>query len=542
MTDEGPDTPADDGGAVSAPEYHERTKHSPQSIRSHPGMNFENKPTPYKRYTDLPETDLPDDSLEVSIPTLEAVTVTNRTPPDRVPFEGDGDHALDRETLAGLCHDAAGITKQVELRDRTVEFRAASCTGALYHVDLYLVCGDLPNLEAGVYHYDPEHDRLDRLRAGDYRGILAAASGAHGRSVDGTQQVGVATAPLTVVTTSEWWRNAWKYRNRTFRHAFWDSGTVVANLLASAHGRGLPASVVLGFADDPIVSLLGLDTSEEAPLELVPIGAGETRPEFGGLSDIDPETAPLSPDRKEYPLIHRAWRAGKLFDGNRATNWRQKAISNAPLGTHEPGEGARIELDPVGPETASGRPLSNTIVRRGSCRDYERDQVSFRKLSTILDRAVRGTPLDVRGDSSSSTDRPLSFSDCYLLVNGVEGLESGTYQYHAGRGELERLQTGKFRREAEHLALDQPLGGDAAVCAYFMTDIDAVTDVLGDRGYRVAQFESALTAGRLYLATYAHRTLGGTGLTFFDDIVTDFFSPRSNGQTPTFLYTLGRPA
>ena len=86
------------------------------------------------------------------------------------------------------------------------------------------------------------------------------------------------------------------------------------------------------------------------------------------------------------------------------------------------------------------------------------------------------------------------------------------------------------------------MGADAAVCAYFMTDIEAVTDALGDRGYRLAQFESSLTAGRLYLATYAHRDLGGTGLTFFNDEVTEFFSPRAAGQTPTFLYTLGRPA
>lgn len=69
-----------------------------------------------------------------------------------------------------------------------------------------------------------------------------------------------------------------------------------------------------------------------------------------------------------------------------------------------------------------------------------------------------------------------------------------------------------------------------------------MTDVLGDRGYRVAQLEAALTAGRLYLTTYAHRDLGGTGLTFFDDMVTDFFAPRAAEQTPMFLYTLGRPA
>jgi SagB-type dehydrogenase family enzyme len=528
-----------DQETIPASEYHERTNHSPRSIRQHPALNFENKPTPYKRYTDRPRTDLPDDFDEVSTPALEAVTGTGSEPPERPPFDSADELAIDRETLAGLCYDAAGITTEVELHDRTVEFRAAACTGALYHIDLYLVCGDLPNLAAGVYHYDPNTHGLDCLRTGDYRGVLAAASGA---DTDRTHSTGVDTAPVTVVTTSEWWRNAWKYRDRTFRHAFWDSGTVVANLLASAHGRGFPASVVLGFADDPIVALLGLDTTTEAPLELVPLDDSDSVPETDEVSSIDPETAPLSPNPTEYSLIHQAWRAGTVPDGESAVEWRRASTANAPLGTREPGDGQRVELDPVDRETASARPLANTVLRRGSCRDYERDDISFRKLSTILDRAVRGTPLDVREHSSKADSRPLSYCDCYLLVNGVEGLEAGTYQYHADAGELERFQTGEFRREAEHLALDQPLGGDAAVCAYFMTDVDELTDALGDRGYRAAQFESALTAGRLYLATYAHRDLGGTGLTFFDDIVTDFFAPRASGQTPTFLYTLGRPA
>lgn len=531
-----------DHDPVPASEYHEQTKHSPESVRKGPGLNFENKPTPYKQYTHLSRIPLPDDPPTIELPALRAVTAERRSPFDQPPF-GGGDHeaeeaGLDRKTIAGLCHHAAGITTEIELRNRTVEFRAAACTGALYHVDLYLVCGDLAGLDPGVYHYDPENHALDVLREGDYRGVLAAASGAD------EEPCGVESAPLTVVATSEWWRNAWKYRERTFRHAFWDSGTVLANLLAVAHACGLSASVVLGFADDPVVDLLGLDPIEEAPLELVPIGDGEDVPEAEEAAAIAPGTAPLSPDPKRYPLIHRAWRAGTLPDGDRAACWRREAASSGRVGTREPGDGPRVKLEPVDAGAASARPLDNTIRRRGSCREYDREPISFRKLSTVLDRAVRGAPLAERGAGAGNgaTRPPLSFCDCYLLVNGVEGLESGSYQYHPSANELEQLRTGEFRAEAGHLALDQQLGADAAVCLYFTTDVEAVTARLGDRGYRLAGFESALTAGRLYLATYAHRDLGGTGLTFYDDIVTDFFAPRASGQTPTFLYTVGRPA
>ncbi|MFB6302113.1 MAG: SagB/ThcOx family dehydrogenase [Haloferacaceae archaeon] len=512
---------------VPATDYHERTEHSPESVRSGPGLNFANKPTPYKIYEDLPHEGLPDEPSDPGTPALEAVAVDRSAPPARAPFDDSPPTRIDRETLAQLCYYAAGVTKEVQLRNRTVAFRAAACTGALYHVDLYPVVGDLADLDPGVYHYDPRTDSLDVLREGDYRGVLAAAA-EHDR---------VAEAPVTFVLTSTWWRNAWKYGERTFRHAFWDSGTVAANLAAVAHARGLPASVVMGFADGPAVDLLGLDPTDEAPLELVPVGAADPAPAPPTVDPIDPGTEPLSPDPKPYPLIPRAWHAGTLGDGGVA-DWRRDVSARVPIGCRGPGEGERIPLDPVDRETASSRPLGNTIVRRGSCREYEREPISFRKLSTVLDRAIRGGPLDVRDPDGP----PLQYTDCYLIANAVEGIESGVYHLQAAEGELERLRRGEFRQDAGHLALDQPLGADAAVCLHFMADVESVTETAGDRGYRVAQFEAALTAGRLYLATYAHRTLGGTGLTFYDDRVTDFLSPRAAGQTPMFLYTIGRPA
>jgi SagB-type dehydrogenase family enzyme len=504
---------------VPATDYHERTKHTPQSVRAGGRLDFENKPRPYKAYDDLSQYDLSDAIPEPSLSALRAVAT--QTPDDA----GD----LDREALAGVCYDAAGVTKTVRMHGRDHNFRAAACTGALYHVDLYPVCGDIGDLEAGVYHYDPRTDALEQLRAGDYRAVLADAS----------RDPAVERAPVTFVATSTWWRNAWKYDARTYRHAFWDSGTVLANLHATARAQDLPARTVMGFADDPVAKLLGVDPEWEAPLELVAVGEGDavtSTPDTSALDPIDPPTEPLDSTPEEYPLIPQAWRASTLADGEAVQAWRRRG--ERPVDGRGPGEGDRVALDPVGPETASSRPLHNTVHRRGSCRSYDPEAISFRKWSTVLDRATRGVPMDVRDEGGP----PLQFVDCYAIVNGVEGLASGAYQYHSGAGELERLHEGEYREEAGQLALGQQLGANAAVCCYFMADLEAVTDALGDRGYRAAHLESALTAGRLYLATYAHRDLGGTGLTFFDDMVTDFFEPRAAGQTPMFLYTMGRPA
>src|SRR5262249_1424983 len=63
---------------------------------------------------------------------------------------------------------------------------------------------------------------------------------------------------------------------------------------------------------------------------------------------------------------------------------------------------------------------------------------------------------------------------------------------------------------------------------------------LGNRGYRVAQLEAAIEGGKAYLAAYAVG-LGATGLTFFDDDVTRFFSPHAAGRSVMFLVGCGRP-
>src|SRR5207249_4854405 len=135
--------------------------------------------------------------------------------------------------LARLCYFANGITRVL----RRMPFRAAACTGALYHIELYLISGDLADLPAGVYHYAAHDNALRRLRRGDYRRSLVSATGGE-RSV--------AQAPVVMALSTTFWRNAWKYEARAYRHAFWDSGTILANLLSVAAAIGMRSNLVLG--------------------------------------------------------------------------------------------------------------------------------------------------------------------------------------------------------------------------------------------------------------------------------------------------------
>lgn len=108
-------------------------------------------------------------------------------------------------------------------------------------------------------------------------------------------------------------------------------------------------------------------------------------------------------------------------------------------------------------------------------------------------------------------------------------------------GGLERLGDSD-RETAGRLAAGQSVVGDAAVNVYTMADVDALVERFGNRGYRLARLQAGVELGRLYLATYAHRRIGGRGFTFFDDLVTEHLSPRATNQTPMTLFAFGRPA
>jgi SagB-type dehydrogenase family enzyme len=499
-----------DGAALWA--YHDATKHSVASVRaSRHSLDWEIMPRSFKVYPDLEPIPLPREIATSTRPALAAIadpgTAAGAGPP------------LDRAVLARLLHFTAGVLRRKSYPGGEIFFRAATCTGALYHVDLYLVCGPLPDLEAGVYHFGPHDSALRRLRAGDHRAAVVTATAG---------EPAVAAAPAIVAATSTFWRNAWKYQSRTYRHCFWDDGTLTANLLAVAAAVGLPARVVLGFVDGDLDRLLDLDTARETTLSLVALGrGGPAAPPAPSIAPLGLATLPPSAREVDYPAIREAHAASSLASAEEVAAWRG-TLPSRPAPT---AGGAVVPLAPPGPGPAE--PVETVILRRGSARAFTHEPISFDALSAVVRAATRGIPGDCLAPGA-----PLG--DLHLVVHAVDGLAPGAYHFDRGRDALVCLREGSFRREAGHLGLGQELPRDAAVCLFWLADLHAVFARFGARGYRAAQLEAAIEGGRTYLAAYA-LGLGATGLTFFDDDVTAFFSPYAAGKSVMFLVAVGRP-
>ena len=528
--------------------YHEATKHFYTSVRTNPHfLDFGNQPLPFKIYTSLEPSRMPTEVRQTGVAALSAIAGSIPAyPPVQTSI------APDLEAVAQLLYLSAGITRQRKYSGGEIYFRAAACTGALYEVELYLICGDLANLQAGVYHFAPAEFGLRQLRAGDYRSVLVEASGG---------EPAIAHAPLTIVCTCTYWRNAWKYQARTYRHFGWDNGTLLANLLAVATALGLPAKVVCGFVDATVNRLLDVDSQREVAFSLVALGhdsglsaqpapPSPTAPQV--LADVSPlglETVPLSRDEIDYPLMREMHAASSLDSPEEVAAWRgdaapghtemrPAAIGGTGTTNLPPPAGPIIQLTPLFDAEMPRDPIEQVILRRGSSRQFARTPISLTQLSTMLDRATRGIPADFLNPFGSQLNH------LYLIVHAVEGLDSGTYVFHRDyrdSGALECLKQGNFRNEAGYLGLEQQLPADAAVDIFFLADLRPIFDRFGNRGYRAVQLEAGILGGKLYLAAYAQR-LGATGLTFYDDDVTRFFFPHAEGKSAIFLVAVGKSA
>src|ERR687898_767631 len=547
-------------------DYHEATKHSEASLMtSRHYLDFDNKPLPFKIYFELPSITLPINFPTPEVNALSCISgmISQRSDDDTKGLTTtisigtnttSNTTKFDIEHLAEILFFSAGITRELKYPYGKYYMRAASATGALYPIELYVVCDDIsPNLVAGVYHFSPPDFSLTQIRKGRYKRYLAATA----------NNPDISNSAITIIFTSLAWRNAWKYQARSYRHWFWDSGVIAANLLATTHAMGLPTRIIMGFLDDNINELLCLEEQREAAIAMAAIGAGRSKDtdtpsqqqsERDRLSHVPiPKIRTLSKRGEiNYPEIWELNRASKLTSKQEIEEWINNAHRHHQLlsttSHHSQEKGANnddnvivipneLEEDDI----QNSRSLKETILWRGSSRRFARTDISFSALKTILYSSTRGVPIDIFREGNS-------LIDIYFIANGVDGLTPGAYFYNRNTSatnpgtSIEKIrEIASSRNISGYLCLGQSLFGDASVVFFLMTDLQSVLRSLGNRGYRASQFEAGIIAGKIYLAAYA-LGIGASGSTFFDDAVTEVFSPHASNKNTMIAVGVGVPA
>jgi hypothetical protein len=355
-----------------------------------------------------------------------------------------GDAVLDVAQLARLLHLSAGVVRTTLSKSgQQVLFRAAGSAGARFPLEVYAVVppgtADVP---PGVHAYAPVEHALVQVGPPPAGGTPA------------------------LVVTGVPWRTGWRYRERGYRHIFWDAGTLVSQQLALAASAGLQARLYSVFPDLEVRDLVGADGIAEFPVAVVALG--DTPPgweprERGKPGSID--AAPV-----HFPLIT-------------ATQWA--GISSRWGDAWPAGDAAPAPLPP-----------SPTV-----------DEVIYRRGSTRLMDPARGVPREALDSALAVALRGIDLPH-FVAVHDVEGVTPGLYRWPYLS---EAVHPGNLRAELRRIALGQGLAGDAAFVVIGAAGLASISD----RRYRELQLAAGIVEGRLHLAAYA-LGVGASGMTFLD--------------------------
>ncbi len=169
--------------------YHEATKHSYWSVRSHPNyLDWSKQPIPFKIYENFPL--LP---LDLQNP------------------------------IHKFIYFLGGITAKKSYPGVEYYLRTVPSAGALYPVEIYFQARGVDGFKDGIYHFDVAHGGVRLLyELGEDEGVEVFFEDS--RMIEG----------FVVLYSAIYWRSSWKYKNRAFRYCLLDAGHALGALEVAA--------------------------------------------------------------------------------------------------------------------------------------------------------------------------------------------------------------------------------------------------------------------------------------------------------------------
>lgn len=159
------------------------------------------------------------------------------------------------EQAAQLLWAAQGITS-------AQGFRTAPSAGALYPLEIYVAVGNVVNLPAGIYHYLPAEQSLEKLSDKDVRPELATTTGEASTVKDGA---------MDIIIVGEYMKPVQKYGERGKQFVHMEAGHVSENIYLQAVSLKLGTVAIGGFNDDAVKRILNLSKTAH-PLYIMPVG------------------------------------------------------------------------------------------------------------------------------------------------------------------------------------------------------------------------------------------------------------------------------
>ncbi|ACK70527.1 conserved hypothetical protein [Gloeothece citriformis PCC 7424] len=406
-------------------EFHEATKHSYLSVMMDPNyIDASTQPSVFKRYPHFYQ---------------------------RFPLDPDNPiHCFIRLTSSITWKKFAG--------NNSYFLRVNPSAGALYPTEIYVQIRGVKGFVDGLYHLEVQNNCLTLIYELVDDGIDNYVL--HQQLVKG----------FIFLVSCAYFRSSWKYKNRSLRYCFLDSGHHLGTIEASAYLYQQNIKAIFEFDKRGLNQVLGLENQEFITAAVV----------SGHLKD-----KPVKRLRSQLPFVA----ATDYFEAN---PFVEEGYKSTVVPTHL----TNISQVKVPGFKFDHDHFYQTVLQRRSARFFGKQVITKFEFSQIL--AYLDYPLN-----TDSLER----IEIYSIINRVEGMQKGVYQ-----GE-KLIKTDDFSEKAGYLCINQALARDSAVTFFFVCDY---------RNYQTAMQWVGWLGHRLYLiSNYLNIGCSGIGA-YYDDETQEF--------------------
>jgi SagB-type dehydrogenase family enzyme len=414
---------------VTGKEYHDRTKHSFASVQLDPNyVDPSTQPSPFKSYPKFYR---------------------------RFPLEPENP----LHTFIRLTHT---ITFNKIYKDGVYQLRVNPSAGALYPTEIYVQIRGVKGLIDGIYYLEAATDSLILIYELIDDGLESYLFG--DRLVNG----------FIFLVSCVYYRSSWKYKDRSLRYCFLDSGHHLGAIEASAYLHDRNLEIIFDFDKLALNRDLGFENKE-----------------FITACAISGEIVPKSIRklRSQVPFVCGT----DYFEPN---SFIEEGYQNSALVTSNCQEISQPQFN------FDKERWLESILNRRSVRKFSRNTISqldFFKILQILKEPIA---------TKSYED-----IEVYFIVNRVEEIKSGLYQNDR------LIKAGDFSNKAGYLCINQATARDSAVTLFFVSKY---------QNYQTAVQLAGFIGHRLYLVSeYLGLRCSGIGA-YYDDETQEFLETKKD--------------
>ncbi|MEM8718158.1 MAG: SagB/ThcOx family dehydrogenase [Cyanobacteria bacterium P01_G01_bin.39] len=368
----------------------------------------------------------------------------------------------------------SAITFTKKYKYDSYQLRVNPSAGALYPTEIYVQIRGIKGIVDGIYHLEVANDSLTLI----YELID-----------DGLESYilpNCLVKGFIFVVSCAYFRSSWKYKNRSLRYCFLDSGHHLGAIEAAAYVYQKELQVIFDFDKVALNNVLGFENKEFTTAAVI---SGEIK------------NKPVRQLRSPVPFVA----ATDYFEANPLIEAGYKATVNLNLENNLLLNKNIVLKSP--PFNYQSTQFKETILTRRSARAFKRRAISQTEWLQIW-HYLKQPLLTINRE-------PI---EIYLVINSVEGMESGLYR------ELKQLQSQDFSEQAKYLCVNQALARDSAVTLFLTSTYS---------NYQTAMQAAGWLGQRLYLITnYLGISCSGIGA-YHDDETQKFL-----GTNNDILYAL----